>query len=84
MINSAATVAFGLPTSFGLQIESARYVPIIKLWGVPEQELSIEIADIDRVHVNNMDILEPRKREIGENLTAETTGPNNQDFALVA
>lgn len=28
--------------------------------GAPKQELSIQIADVYGVHVDNMDILEPR------------------------
>lgn len=50
---------------------------------VPEQELSIEITDINRVHVNYMDILEPRERKISQYFTSKTTGSDDQKLCLV-
>jgi hypothetical protein len=54
--NSAATVALGCPTSFGLgtSIENRK---TLNDYG-PKEELSVQITDIDRVHVNNMDVFE--------------------------
>jgi hypothetical protein len=31
---------------------------------IPEQELAVQVADVDRVHVDDMDILESRKSQI--------------------
>lgn len=59
MMNSAATVAFGFPTSFCLaQIES-RYDAYYQDTAAPEEELSVQVADVDGVHVNDVNILEP-------------------------
>jgi hypothetical protein len=55
--NSAATVAFGCPTSFGLGT-STRNTTSLGNVDIPKKKLSVQIADIDRVHVNNMDIFE--------------------------
>ena len=35
-----------------------------------EEELSIEVGDIDRVHVNYVDVLETHEREVGQDLAA--------------
>ena len=48
----------------------------------PEQELSVQIADVYGVHVDNMDILEPRQSKVREDLTSQTSGTNDQDLAL--
>jgi hypothetical protein len=60
MIYSAATVAFGWPTSFGLQKGA------LEVWGAtkttlhtPKKKLSIEVTNVDCVHVNDMYIFEP-------------------------
>ena len=67
MMNSAATVALGCPTSFGLcQIHNQKHYPTRgQPNNLPEQKLAIEIADIDCIHINNMNILEASKRQIG-------------------
>jgi len=31
----------------------------------PEEELAIEVGDVDRVHVDYMNVLEAHKREVG-------------------
>lgn len=47
---------------------------------VPEQELTVQIADVDGVHVDNMDILESGKSQIGQNLAPQSTSANDKDF----
>ena len=49
----------------------------------PEEELSVQITNVDRVHVDDMNVLEPRQGEVGEDLTSQTTCADNKDFALV-
>lgn len=61
MINSAATVAFGCPTSLGLYRRSwsqqaaslESFAPLS-----PKQELPVQVGDVDRVHVNNVNVPE--------------------------
>jgi hypothetical protein len=60
MTYSAATVAFGWPTSFDLQKRG------LENWGepkptlrTPKKKLSIEVANVDCVHINDMYIFEP-------------------------
>jgi len=43
--------------------------------------LSVQVTNIDRVHIDNMNILEARKREVGKNLTPQPPGANDEDFA---
>lgn len=51
--------------------------------GAPEQKLTIEVADIDGVHINDVNILEPCQREVGQNLATQPASADDQDFALV-
>jgi hypothetical protein len=37
---------------------------------IPEEKLTIEIADVDGVHVDEMDVLEPSQSKIGEYLAS--------------
>lgn len=81
MMNSAATVAFGLPTSFCLESLRCHY----RTWSrrkkrIPEQELAIQVTDVDGVHVDDMDILEARKSKVGQNLAPESTSADNEDL----
>ena len=80
MINSAATIAFDFPTSFGLtrdiRIDSFQKTkqPII-----PEEKLSVEIAYINCIHVNDMNILEASKGQISQDLTSKSSCSDYQD-----
>jgi hypothetical protein len=79
--NCAATIAFGCPTSFGLN-ESLSSKRDYKVWQTsPEEKLTIEIADINRVHIDYMKISESRQREVRENLAPKAAGANNKHFA---
>lgn len=49
----------------------------------PEEELSVEVADIDRVHVNDVNVLEASQSEVGENLTTKATSADDKDLRLV-
>ena len=49
----------------------------------PEQELPIQVADVYRVHVNDVNVLEARQGEVGENLASETPCTDDEDFGLI-
>lgn len=87
MMNSAATVAFGFPTSLGLRTQEKHPVKTqlsnASAHNAPEQELSIQVADIYGVHIDNMDILEPRQGEVGEDFASQTSSPDDKDLALI-
>lgn len=51
---------------------------------MPKQKLTIEITDVDGVHVDDMNILEASQREIGKNLAAETASTDDQDLGLIS
>lgn len=71
MMNSAATVALGFPTSFGLGKGKQNHDSTRRRHeALPEEELTIKIADIDGVHVDDMDVLEASEGEIREDFTA--------------
>lgn len=58
MINSAATSALGFPTSFGLQNSYRSFCIQNNFMNAPEKELTIQIANIYCVHVNDMNVFE--------------------------
>jgi len=68
MMNSAATVAFGFPTSFGLVCNIRECTYHLTQVSTPEKKLAVQITDIDGVHVDNMNVLESSQRQIGKNL----------------
>jgi hypothetical protein len=82
MMNSAATVAFGFPTSFCLS-RQVRNAEKRRAKRVPEEELAVEIADINGVHVDDMNILEAGQSQVGKNLAAETTSANDEYLCLI-
>ncbi len=49
----------------------------------PEQELSVQVADVNSVHVYYMNILEAREREVGQYLASQTPGTDDEDLALL-
>lgn len=52
--------------------------------GSPKQKLAIQIADVDRVHINDMDVLEARQREVREDLASKAACADDEDLRLVA
>ena len=44
---------------------------------LPKQELSVEVADIDGVHVDQVDALEPHQGQVLEDLAPQAAGPND-------
>jgi hypothetical protein len=42
----------------------------------PEEELSVEVADINCVHIDNMNIFESKQGQILQNLTSKSTSSN--------
>ena len=51
--------------------------------GAPEEELAIEVAYVDSVHVYYMDVLETGQCEIGQNLATEAACADHKNLALV-
>jgi len=51
--------------------------------GAPEQELSVQIADVNGVHIDNVDVFEPRQSEVREDFASQTSGPYHQGLALI-
>jgi len=51
---------------------------------LPEQELTVEVGNIDGIHVNNMDVLEARQGQVGQNLATESTSSNDKDLDLIS
>jgi hypothetical protein len=59
MMYSAATVAFGWPTSFGLRKRGVGQIRAKhEELHIPKEKLSIEVADVDCIHINHMYIFE--------------------------
>jgi hypothetical protein len=59
MMYSAATVAFGWPTSFALRKRGVgRIQEKHEQLHAPKEKLSIEVADVDCIHIDHMYILE--------------------------
>lgn len=50
----------------------------------PEEELAIQVANVDGIHVDDMNVLEARQREIREYLTTQAACTNDQDLALIS
>ena len=71
-------MALGCPTSAALDYE-------IKLYGrsSPKEELSIEIGDINSVHINDMNLLETGEREIFEDFTTQAACTYDQNLVGV-
>lgn len=50
----------------------------------PEEKLSIEVTDVNSIHVDYMDVFESGQGKVGEDLTAKTAGANYKDLGLIA
>ena len=50
---------------------------------LPKQKLSVQIRYINPVHIDNFQVLEPRKGQILEQLTTQSTRSNNQHFSIL-
>ena len=83
-MNSAATVAFGWPTSFGLEIMAEAMPAIDSGEDKPKEKLPVQIANVDSVHVDYMDVLEPGQGQVGQDLTTKTTRTNDKNFGLIS
>lgn len=77
--------------SFGLsdilrsgEHDSAAKVTASRHNAIPEEKLSVQVADIYRVHVDDMDVLESGKSEVGQDLTSKTTSTNDKNLATVS
>lgn len=46
--------------------------------------MSVQITDVDCVHVDDMDVLETSQGEIGEDLASEASRTDDENFALIA
>lgn len=49
---------------------------------VPEKKLTIQVTDVDSIHVNYMDVREPQQREVGQDFTPQATCANDEDLGL--
>jgi hypothetical protein len=45
---------------------------------LPKKKLPIQIADVDGVHINDVNILKPRKCEVRENFAPQPSSTNDQ------
>lgn len=50
----------------------------------PEKKLSVKVANIDSVHVDNMDVLETGQREVRKNFASKAASTYDEDLALVS
>ena len=50
---------------------------------VPKEKLSIEIAEVDRIHVYDMYVLESRKCQVGKDFAPQTSCADDENLALV-
>ena len=83
MMNFAATFALDSPTSFGLPLHW-HHARGRDIFNVPEQELTVKVTDVDRVHVYYMNVLESGQGEVGQDLAPQPTRTNDKDLAFVA
>lgn len=51
---------------------------------LPEEKLSVQVTDVDRVHVDDMNVFEPGEGEIRENLAAQPSGPDDKNLAAIS
>jgi len=45
----------------------------------PEEKLAVEIGDLDSVHIDDLNVLESRERQVLEQFAAQTTSPHHQN-----
>lgn len=50
----------------------------------PKEKLTVKVAYINSVHVNDVNVLESREREIGKNLAAKSAGTNDEDLTFIS
>jgi hypothetical protein len=50
----------------------------------PEEKLAVQVAGVDGVHVDEVDVAEARERQIGEQLAAEAAGADDEYLCRVA
>ena len=85
MMNSAATMAFGLPTSLGLWWwKLSRQSLQCNRGDIPEEELAVEITDVNGIHVYDVNILETRQRQVCQDLAAQATSADHKNLAFIS
>ena len=47
-----------------------------------EEELSVEVGDVDGVHINDVYVAKAGEGKVFEELAAETAGPDDEDAAV--
>ena len=50
----------------------------------PEEKLAVQVAGVDGVHVDEVDVAEARERQIGEQLATEAAGADDEHLCRVA
>ena len=45
---------------------------------IPEQKLPVQVADVDRVHVDDVEPAEPGQRQVLEQLASQPSGADNE------
>ena len=48
---------------------------------LPEEKLSIQVADVDGVHVDQVNVLEAHEGQVLQKLASQTSGPDDKDLA---
>jgi hypothetical protein len=46
--------------------------------------LPVEITDVDCIHINYVNVLEAGKRQIGQDLAAQTASADNQNLGVIS
>ena len=46
--------------------------------------MPVEIADVDCIHINYVNVLEAGKRQIGQDLAAQTASADNQNLGVIS
>lgn len=53
------------------------------MWSnAPEEELSVEVTDINGIHIDDMYVFEPGEREVSQNLAAKPSCTDDENLAL--
>lgn len=51
---------------------------------MPKEKLSIQVADIYSVHVDDVNVFEPSQCQVGQNLATKASSSDHQDFCFIA
>lgn len=47
---------------------------------LPKEKLPVQVADVDCVHVDDVNVFEAHQRQIGKDLASETSSSNYEDL----